>query len=70
MLRIEEGKEAGTVSLVLEKTIFHPQGGGQPSDQGFIALGDAKFVVSELKVVGQAIVHTGKFESESVFEVG
>jgi Ser-tRNA(Ala) deacylase AlaX len=30
----------GNVEVVFERTIFHPQGGGQPSDEGFVILGN------------------------------
>ena len=33
----------GDEVLVLDKTIFHPQGGGQPADRGFIASRDADY---------------------------
>ena len=34
MIDIIEGPDS--VPLVMDKTIFHPQGGGQPKDKGFI----------------------------------
>mmetsp|Transcript_11806 Transcript_11806/g.19946 ORF Transcript_11806/g.19946 Transcript_11806/m.19946 type:complete len:104 (-) Transcript_11806:558-869(-) len=60
------------VSIVLEKTIFHPQGGGQPSDKGFLTSmdGSVKFNVLKLRVVDDAIMHDGKFEEGSEFTVG
>lgn len=27
-------EEQGTTAIVLDRTVFHPQGGGQPSDHG------------------------------------
>jgi alanyl-tRNA synthetase len=35
----EERKGEGTHSVVLSSTLFHPQGGGQPSDVGFLRVG-------------------------------
>lgn len=41
----------GRSALVLDSTIFHPQGGGQPADTGFITVGDreVKFVVEDVR---------------------
>ena len=49
--------------LVLNKTIFHPQGGGQPSDRGFIESedGSIKFKVERLTFIDDAIVHVGRY---------
>ena len=43
VLGLEEGEKGWTA--VLDATVFHPQGGGQPSDVG--TLGDAKVVALE-----------------------
>ena len=44
--------------ITLDRTIFYPQGGGQPSDQGFIALGDAKRVdITQVKWVEGEVHH-------------
>ena len=55
--------ESGGWALVLDETIFHPQGGGQPADRGSISVGegDAKRVfalcgVSKCRVDG-VIMH-------------
>ena len=56
-------------SLLLDRTIFHPQGGGQPSDEGKIRSEDAVFNVTSMKTEGDQILHIGKFESGS-FEEG
>ncbi|EXC44977.1 Alanine--tRNA ligase [Morus notabilis] len=41
----------GRHALVLDRTVFHPQGGGQPADLGFIAIADSdfKFVVQDVR---------------------
>jgi alanyl-tRNA synthetase len=54
--------------LVLDATIFHPQGGGQPSDVGVIALAEtdgksaASFVVESVSKDEKGVItHTGYF---------
>lgn len=46
-LKGDDGRRA----LILESTIFHPQGGGQPSDTGFIIVADSdfKFIVQDVR---------------------
>ena len=50
--------------MVLDKTIFHPQGGGQPSDEGYIKHleGDYKFQINSLTIKDDVIWHVGVFE--------
>jgi Ser-tRNA(Ala) deacylase AlaX len=50
--------------VIVDKTIFHPQGGGQPNDEGVIKAGDSEFIVESLKANGDYISHIGKFTSE------
>lgn len=38
VVRASEGPENGQVTLVTNATVFHPQGGGQPSDVGHVYL--------------------------------
>ncbi|CAG5153678.1 uncharacterized protein ALTATR162_LOCUS3282 [Alternaria atra] len=44
-------------------TIFHAQGGGQPSDTGTISAGSATFHVHQVRKVDPAILHMGVFAS-------
>lgn len=65
--------EQGETVLVLDSTIFHPQGGGQPADEGFITSSDGsvKFLLKSLQAKDDAILHVGSFEQEGqTFEVG
>jgi len=50
------------VAVVLDATIFHPQGGGQPTDVGAITAADGRvFRVTMSKAAGDVITHTGTF---------
>src|SRR5437867_1337889 len=49
ILGVEESKVKDCrVSVILDSTIFHPQGGGQPSDQGVIS--SSNFILQILHV--------------------
>lgn len=43
--------------LVLDNTVFYPEGGGQPSDRGFVEFEDQRFEVKEVSMYGNVIVH-------------
>ncbi len=43
--------------LLLQETIFYPQGGGQPSDQGTITVADAVIPVNYVRQIEQEIRH-------------
>ncbi|KAF4365095.1 hypothetical protein G4B88_018275 [Cannabis sativa] len=68
----------GRLALILDRTVFHPQGGGQPADTGFITVnGDSelKFVVQDVRSKDGIVFHYGVFEnfaldSESKLEKG
>ena len=34
--------------MIFDKTIFHPQGGGQPSDEGYFEIGSKRYIVKKL----------------------
>lgn len=53
----EEGRDV----VVLDQTIFYPQGGGQPYDQGTIDSSTAEFLVEEVRFVEGIVKHIGKF---------
>ncbi|CAM9233887.1 unnamed protein product, partial [Hapterophycus canaliculatus] len=52
-------------ALILDGTIFHPQGGGQPSDQGTITYGSGTMAVSIVRDVGGVIHHFGSISGLS-----
>ena len=43
--------------IILDKTLFYPEGGNQTSDKGVIAKGDKKFKVKHVSKKGNLIVH-------------
>lgn len=51
--------------LVLDRTLFYPSSGGQPSDAGTIAGGGRNFVISELKYLDPAKTIVGHLLPES-----
>ena len=48
--------------VILDQTIFYPQGGGQPFDQGALIGTAAKFAVAEVRFVDGLVKHIGNFE--------
>jgi alanyl-tRNA synthetase len=54
--------------VVLDKTCFYPEGGGQPADGGFFKFGESKAKVVDVQKVGKVIVH--KMEGSAVPKVG
>ncbi|HLG20040.1 MAG TPA: alanine--tRNA ligase-related protein [Bdellovibrionota bacterium] len=59
----------GRYEVVLDQTLFHPQGGGQPYDQGEISSDQEKFFVEEVRFRDNVVVHIGRF-SAGPFSVG
>ena len=48
--------------IVLDQTVFYPQGGGQPYDRGTIESPSVKFIVEEVRFADGIVKHIGKFE--------
>jgi len=56
--------------VVLDRTVFHPLGGGQPSDRGVI-LGEGRvFRVKKAIVSGGVLMHYGSYGDRYSFQVG
>lgn len=43
--------------VILDQTIFYPQGGGQPSDQGYMDADGTRFEISHVRTVNDQIRH-------------
>ncbi|MFY9463074.1 MAG: alanine--tRNA ligase-related protein [Candidatus Sungiibacteriota bacterium] len=68
--RVEEvGEENGKVVVMLDATIFYPQGGGQPYDTGAIESGVGRFIVQDTRFTDGIVKHIGHFET-GMFAVG
>jgi len=46
--------------VVLEKTAFYPEGGGQPADNGYLKFGHTRSEVVDVQKIGKVIVHVVK----------
>lgn len=66
---VEVKDEDGKTVVILDQTIFYPQGGGQPYDIGTISNSDKKFLVEEVRFVDGIVKHIGKFKNE-IFKAG
>lgn len=65
---IEIEKTAAGIKVLLDQTIFYPEGGGQPSDGGFIIYQDQKVPVQDIQIEEDEIWHLLKEENFSVGE--
>jgi len=43
--------------IILDRTAFYPEGGGQPGDIGFLKINNKKINVKHVKKIGDAIIH-------------
>lgn len=55
-------QKGNTWEIVLNTTIFYPQGGGQPSDKGHIVGPNGKAQVKHVRLVGNTVVHECSLE--------
>ena len=53
-------KQADSIDLCFNETIFHPQGGGQPSDKGYIIYRGSQYNITSLKNFEDKILHSVK----------
>lgn len=53
----ESNKDENGIFLILDQTIFYPQGGGQPSDQGTINVRGSIIPIRKIRAVSNEIRH-------------
>lgn len=58
--KISAGDEAG---IILDKTCFYPESGGQVGDSGFLIRGKNLFEVTDTQKKGKIIIHTGRVKA-------
>jgi alanyl-tRNA synthetase len=51
-------RDDGGFDVVLDQTMFYPEGGGQPPDQGTLSTDDVSAEVTDVQQYGDVIVHT------------
>lgn len=57
--------EDGRTAVILDRTIFYPQGGGQPADTGTIQSTNENYAVSDVRLVDGRVYHYGTFAEGS-----
>lgn len=55
--------------VVLDRTIFYPQGGGQPADRGAIEVDQGVFNVDDVRFADGVVYHKGVF-AQGAFQAG
>lgn len=61
--------ENDKTAIILDQTLFYPQGGGQPFDNGVIKNESGIFKVNEVRFIEGQVYHIGIFEKGS-FNIG
>ncbi|MDR2737521.1 MAG: hypothetical protein LBB18_01080, partial [Puniceicoccales bacterium] len=54
---VTQGVDESGHYLILDRTIFYPQGGGQPSDVGVVKCGESVFKITGVRKNGDLIKH-------------
>jgi phenylalanyl-tRNA synthetase alpha chain len=56
--------EGPQTAIILDQTLFYPQGGGQPADQGSISSPTSAFDVTHVSYNGGDVLHKGKLSGD------
>lgn len=47
-------------NIILEQTIFYPEGGGQPADRGYLEFNGKRVEIVDVRKVGKVVIHVAK----------
>jgi len=61
--KVEHLRVGEVGAVVLDRTPFYAESGGQAGDRGVLRAGNARFRVEDTRKAGQAFVHIGRMES-------
>jgi alanyl-tRNA synthetase len=61
-----QGDIANEAAIVLDKTCFYAESGGQTGDSGTLTAADGTFAVEETEKIADCIIHRGKLEKGTV----
>ncbi len=56
----------GGIVVILDETIFYPQGGGQPTDRGRITTPGGEFELTKASFVDGDVLHTGRVSTGDI----
>lgn len=59
-------KEGDTVGLILDKTSFYAEAGGQDTDIGTISFDDGELLVNDVQIYGGYVLHSGVVSKGSI----
>jgi alanyl-tRNA synthetase len=62
----EAAKEGDSVGLVLDKSSFYAEAGGQDADLGTISIGGGELIINDVQVYGGYVLHSGIISKGSV----
>jgi len=57
-------------SVILDKTLFYPEGGGQPADHGILEKGGLTFKVVDVQRIGDVVLHAMDGDGAKAFQKG
>lgn len=66
---LESGTKDDKEYLILDKTVFYPKGGGQPSDKGVVIdKNGKKFFVEKCEIIDSLVFHFGTMEEDFLLD--
>lgn len=65
ILDVSSDVATGKTVMILDQTVFYPQGGGQPYDQGIITGKSGTFVVEQVRFIDGVVRHIGHITTGS-----